>query len=321
MQSESPVILCKTAFLIDLRSALRYNREKDMAEGILMETFEKRWEKAGLSDDYVFCKVMLKPELCKRMLELILNVKISRIEYVEEQKTIDIKKDSRGIRLDIYVCDDEETVYNVEIQTRNTRELSKRSRYYQALIDLHILRKGVHYKSLNQSFVIFICTFDVFGAGRHLYTFENICKEEPAILLGDGTTKIFLNTQGTQDDVSPELKAFLNFVAGEKSEDPFVQQLDEEIRHIKSNEEWRREYMTIQELNQEMRDEGIEIGRKEGLEKGRKEGRTEERTAMIRNVLYTLKNAEQTAKMLRIDAADVWSVVKAERIPVDDYPN
>ena len=246
-----------------------------------METFEKRWEKAGLSDEYVFCKVMLK--------------------------------DSRGIRLDIYVCDEEEPVYNVEIQTRNTRELSKRSRYYQALIDLHLLRKGVHYKSLNRSFVIFICTFDVFGAGRHLYTFENICKEEPAILLGDGTTKIFLNTQGTQDGVSPELKAFLNFVAGEKSEDPFVQQLDEEIRHIKSNEEWRREYMTIQELNQEMRDEGIEIGRKEG--------RAEERTAMIRNVLYTLKNAEQTAKMLRIDAADVWSVVKAERIPVDDYPN
>ena len=274
-----------------------------------METFEKRWEKAGLSDDYVFCKVMLKPELCKRMLELILNVKISRIEYVEELKTIDIKKDSRGIRLDIYVCDDEETVYNVEIQTRNTRELSKRSRYYQALIDLHILRKGVHYKSLNQSFVIFICTFDVFGAGRHLYTFENICKEEPAILLGDGTTKIFLNTQGTQDDVNLELKAFLNFVAGEKSEDPFVRQLDEEIKHIKSNEEWRREYMTIQELNQEMRDEGIEIGR------------ATERAEMIRNALYTLKNAEQTAKILRVDAADVWSIVKSERIPVDDYPN
>lgn len=75
--------------------------------------------------------------------------------------------------------------------------------------------------------------------------------------------------------------------------------------------------MTIQELNQEMRDEGIEIGRAEG----RKEGRAEGRTEMIRNVLYTLKNAEQTAKILRIDAADVWSVVKAERIPVDDYPN
>lgn len=75
--------------------------------------------------------------------------------------------------------------------------------------------------------------------------------------------------------------------------------------------------MMIQELNQEMWDEGIEIGRAEG----RKEGRAEERIEMIRNVLYTLKNAEQTAKILRIDTADVWSVVKAERIPVDDYPN
>ena len=123
------------------------------------------------------------------------------------------------------------------------------------------------------------------------------------------------------DDVGPELKAFLDFVAGEKSEDLFVRQLDEEIRHIKTNEEWRREYMTIQELNQEMRDEGIEIGRAEGRKEGRAEGRAEGRTEMIRNVLYTLKNAEQTAKILRIDAADVWSVVKAERIPVDDYPN
>ena len=286
-----------------------------------MESFEKRWEKAGLSDDYVFCKVMLKPDLCKRMLELILNVDISRIEYVEEQKTIDIKKDSRGIRLDIYVRDGEETVYNVEIQTRNTRELSKRSRYYQALIDLQLLRKGVHYKALNRSFFIFICTFDVFKTGRHIYTFENICKEDSAILLGDETTKIFLNAQGTMNDVGPELKAFLDFVAGEKSEDPFVRQLDEEIRHIKTNEEWRREYMTIQELNQEMRDEGIEIGRAEGRKEGRAEGRAEGWTEMIRNVLYTLKNAEQTAKILRIDAADVWSVVKAERIPVDDYPN
>ena len=101
----------------------------------------------------------------------------------------------------------------------------------------------------------------------------------------------------------------MNFVAGEKSEDPFVQQLDEEIQHIKSNVEWRREYMTIQELNQEMRDEGIEIGR------------ATERAEMIRNALYTLKNAEQTAKILRVDAADVWSIVKSERIPVDDYPN
>ena len=283
-----------------------------------METKQKNWEDLTISNDFLFGKVMQNPELCKELLQRILpDLKIDRIEYPELQKSINVDMDARSVRLDVYVKDDKEVVYDIEMQVSDTKELPKRSRYYQALIDLQLLRKGVHYKALNRSFVIFICTFDVFQTGRHIYTFENSCKEEPTILLGDGTTKIFLNAQGTMDDVGPELKAFLNFVAGEKSEDPFVQQLEEEIRHIKTNEEWRREYMTIQEMNQEMRDEGIEIGRAEG----RKEGRAEGRTEMIRNVLYTLKNAEQTAKILRIDAADVWSVVKAERIPVDDYPN
>lgn len=79
--------------------------------------------------------------------------------------------------------------------------------------------------------------------------------------------------------------------------------------------------MTIQELNQEMRDEGIEIGFRRGHEKGHAEGRTEGRSEMIRNLLYEIKNAETTAKMLKVDPGEVWSIVKAEHIPVDDYPS
>lgn len=83
--------------------------------------------------------------------------------------------------------------------------------------------------------------------------------------------------------------------------------------------------MTIQELNQEMRDEGIEIGFKKGHEKGRVEGRVEgraeERAEMIRNVLYQLKSVGQTAKMLKVDIDEVWSVTKSDHISVDDYPN
>ena len=44
--------------------------------------------------------------------------------------------------------------------------------------------------------------------------------------LNDGTTKIFLNALGTKGDVSPELKAFLGYVAGNKSDDEFVKELD-----------------------------------------------------------------------------------------------
>lgn len=49
-------------------------------------------------------------------------------------------------------------------------------RYYQGMIDLNILEKGGDYNKLKKSYVIFICTFAPYGQGRHLYTFEYLCK-------------------------------------------------------------------------------------------------------------------------------------------------
>ena len=71
--------------------------------------------------------------------------------------------------------------------------------------------------------------------------------------------------------------------------------------------------MTLQDLKQEMLDQGIEIGKKEG--------RAEERTKMIKAALYQLKSVGQTAKILGLDFDEVWSVVKAEHILVDDRPS
>ena len=75
---------------------------------------QKTWEELELKDDFMFAKVMRDPGLCKEMLELLLGLKISKIEYPEEQKTIDISYDRRSVRLDVYVQDEENTVYNVD---------------------------------------------------------------------------------------------------------------------------------------------------------------------------------------------------------------
>ncbi len=66
--------------------------------------------------------------------------------------------------------------------------------------------KGQSYKQLNSSYVSFICPFDMFEKGRHMYTFENICKEDKDIALGDGAVKIFLNSDSEMNDVSGELR-------------------------------------------------------------------------------------------------------------------
>lgn len=131
--------------------------------------------------------------MCNELLERILpDLKIEYMEYPELQKPIKEDVDARSVRLDVYVRDGEGTVYNIEMQAVDTKELPKRSRYYQGMIDLQLLDKNQSYKELNKSFVIFICMQDIFGRGRHKYTFENTCKEDRELLLKDETTKVFL---------------------------------------------------------------------------------------------------------------------------------
>ena len=85
------------------------------------------------------------------MLEQILNIKIRDIEYLDYEETIQIAPGSKSIRLDIYVEDDKNTVFNLEMQTTNYEELPKRSRYYQDIIDLKLIEKGQSYDILKQA--------------------------------------------------------------------------------------------------------------------------------------------------------------------------
>lgn len=78
----------------------------------------------------MFSVIMRNPKFCKYFLERILGVKISYIEYPKSQETIDISADAKSVRLDIYVEDGKEIVYNVEMQITENKNLLKRTRYY-----------------------------------------------------------------------------------------------------------------------------------------------------------------------------------------------
>ena len=101
---------------------------------------------------------------------------IGRVEYPELQKEIKPDADARSIRLDVYTKDDKDRVFDIEMQMTVTKELPKRSRYYHSMLDLQLIDKGQTYAKLKPSFVIFICLSDMFGAGRHKYTFETVCR-------------------------------------------------------------------------------------------------------------------------------------------------
>ena len=91
----------------------------------------KAFEELQIKDDFMFSVIMRNPKFCKPFLERVLGVKISRIEYPRSQETIDLSAEAKSVRLDIYVEDGEETVYNIEMQATTNRNLPRRTRYYQ----------------------------------------------------------------------------------------------------------------------------------------------------------------------------------------------
>ena len=123
-----------------------------------LKSVVKGFEELEFKDDFMFGVIMRNPKYCKPFLETILGIKISDIKYPKTQESIDISVNAKGVRLDVYVEDEKDTVYNIEMQVALNKNLPKRSRYYQGMIDLNILEKGEDYKNLKRSYVIFICT-------------------------------------------------------------------------------------------------------------------------------------------------------------------
>ena len=176
-------------------------------------------------------------------------------------------------------------------------------------IDISILRPGVDYKELRKTFVIFICNYDPFGRNRYVYTFENICREEPDLLFGDETVKVIVNTRGEIGEISEELKEVIRYLNDGTVSGQYSQELDTAVTAVKSNEERRLEYMTLAMHDMEIREEALEEGRQEGRQEGREEGFTkgkdEERLFNIRNAMKKLNlSVEKAMDFMDIPAED-----------------
>ena len=228
------------------------------------QTAIKPWEVLTIADDYMFKLVMRHPNICKRLIEKILNIKIKHINYLDDEKSLKFRYSGKGIRLDVYVEDDD-TIYDIEMQVRDygDTEIAYRTRYYQSMIDVEALAAGTDYKKLKKSYIIFICPFALFGGHRHMYTFRNICLQDKTLELNDGTTKVFLCSDGQLDDVTPDIKAFLDYIKGLPTNDEFVNSIDHFIKEIKIKEEERVSYMTFAMKIQEAHDEGRAEGTRE----------------------------------------------------------
>ena len=223
--------------------------------------------KLNLTDRFLFEEVMEDPLAHQEALGIILGRDVPLLTQNEAEKELRISPEARSVRLDI-----------------------------------SLLEPGIpDYSQLNESYLIMITPFDLFGCGKYRYTFRAVCEEEPGCILEDGATRIFLNTRGANDDKVPqELAEFLHYVehttdeAAEHAGSERIRRIHDRVRKVRNSEEVGVKYMQAWEEKYYEKEEA----RKEGLQKGRAEGRKEERINLVKKKLEKGKSVEEIADAL-----------------------
>ena len=220
----------------------------------------KRFEDLTFTDDFMFCKAMQNPKLCKKLIEMILSNTIGKIAYISIQHNINTYEQAKSVRFDVLVQTESGKFYDVEMQVSNEKNIPKRMRFYQAAIDISFLDKGNFYNDLNDSFIIFICTFDAIGKNKPIYTFENLCIEDKNTPLQDGTRKVIINAEAFNNTKNKELKEFLEYLKTGKATNEFTRRIEEVIQTIKQNEHARQEYRLMSTFEMDARYKGFSEG-------------------------------------------------------------
>ena len=233
-------------------------------------TPEEKWEQATIANNYIFYKVMHEnPDICKELLEILLEMKIDRIEIYQEKELL-AEFGKKGIRMDVYARGMDKS-FDLEIQACDTGELPERARYYQGLMDTTQLESGQDFKNLNSSYIIFICIPDIFKKGLGKYTFENLCLENPEIKLNDRAYKYFFIARNYDKLLNEQQKAFMKCMLSNESSSTFTEKIIRMVKNAKLNTQWRNSFMEFErQLAYSFRE-----GKAEGMELGKAEGRDE----------------------------------------------
>ena len=260
---------------------------------------KKSLQDLTLLDRFLFAEVMEDTKTFENVLSIILGQDISiagRPQTEHESRTSPLK---RQVRLDVWAEDESDAVYNVEAQKENTKNLSHRSRFYQALIDSKLLLPGeVDFSNMKDCYSIIIAPFDLFGKDLYQYTFQMTCNETGQTL-DDGAVRIFFNTHGKNPEaISPELRELLYYMEHTTENiscsTPRLQEIQSHVNIVKSSEEIGVKYM------QEWEEKILEKrkARAEGLAEGLAEGEDLRLIKLIKKKIQKSKNLIQIADEL-----------------------
>ena len=75
----------------------------------------KKFQDLTIRDNFMFAAVMMQEDNCKRFLEMLLGIDIKEV-VVSHEKSLIYNPDYKGVRLDVYANDENNTRYDIEMQ-------------------------------------------------------------------------------------------------------------------------------------------------------------------------------------------------------------
>ena len=234
----------------------------------------------------MFGKICLKKENCQLILKALFGRDINIVD-TQAEKYLKKYDTAKFVRLDLLAEDDIGTMYDAELQHKSKnperqKELPKRMRYYQGMIDATILSEGEPYSKLPNIYIVFICTYDPFGKGLARYSFDTNCNEVDIEGYDDGGHKIYFNTTGNLEELTQEARNMLEYIETGKVNDETTCLIDKEVEAAREVEEWRTEYMLTVTHDRDVYVDGYDSGYGTGFNSGYEEG--------VKNSIVMCKN-------------------------------
>lgn len=202
--------------------------------------------------------VFSQKDIAKPFLEAILGIRIHELRDPEPEKTIEVNPLSKGVRFDVFVKEfgpNGETLrsFDIEMQMKDTHEIPKRARFYQAMRDSDALCRGEKYRDLKDLYIIFLCPDDIFGKGRAVYKFKNLEVDDPKIDMGDQTFKNFYIFSKYRDVAEKAIRDYMEYFATNKASSPETEDIDRLVKWYQTDSNTRIRYMTWQEEIDDMK--------------------------------------------------------------------
>lgn len=272
-----------------------------------MDTFEDRkvWyiekiKNLTMMSDILARNVLKDRECCEYILRIIMND--SMLTVLDNQVQVDYKNlHGRSAVLDCVAKSGDGRLFNVEIQQENEGAIPKRARYHLGLMDMNVLNPGEFFDKLPETYIIFIIQDDTLGYKLPIAHVDRIIKENGAEF-GDEAHIIYVDSSKHEDTELGRLMHDFHCKAASDMQDGV---LAKRIFELKESEKGV-EYMCKE----------IEEIRSEGIAVGREEGRMEEKMETANNLYKMGMPLEQIAQAVQVSVQMIQEWLSGETSPV-----